>query len=56
VVIKLNGAPAILEEDGTSGHGPSNNDNIVTQWKAKHGLQSYFNTPGSPDLSHIEIA
>jgi hypothetical protein len=47
--------PFILEEDGAFGHGPSG-DNIVAQWKGKHKLQFYFNTPGSPDLSPIENA
>lgn len=46
----------ILEEDGASGHGPSSNQNIVFQWKEKHQLRYYFNTPGSPDLSPIENA
>jgi hypothetical protein len=43
----------VLEEDGDSGHGLSKN-NIVRQWKERHGLKSYFNPPKSPDLSIIE--
>ena len=44
----------ILEEDGDSGHGRANNNNIVRQWKQHHGLQYYFNAPQSPDLAPIE--
>ena len=47
------GRDFILEEDGDSGHGPKGN-NIVKQWKEKHGLRHYFNCPGSPDWSPIE--
>ena len=42
-----------LEEDGDSGHGPSKK-NIVRTWKESHGLQSYFNSASSPDLSPIK--
>jgi len=43
----------VLEEDGDSGHRPGP-ANIARTWKQDHGLKSYFNTPGSPDLSPIE--
>jgi hypothetical protein len=47
----------VLEEDGDSGHGPSRSSgNIVKSWKKKHGLDHYFNCPGSPDLAPIEDA
>jgi hypothetical protein len=49
----------VLEEDRDSGHGPPRSkkgSNIVQVWKEKHGLKSYFNCPGSPDLSPIEDA
>jgi hypothetical protein len=29
----------VLEEDGDSSHGPTDNNNIVRQWKRKHGLE-----------------
>ena len=44
----------ILKEDGDSDHGKANNNNIVRQWKQQHGLQYYFNTSQSPDLTPIE--
>jgi hypothetical protein len=50
----------VLEEDHDSGHSVSSNDpqkrcnNPVKKWKAKHGLKSYFNCNGAPDLSPIE--
>jgi len=43
-----------LEEDRDSGHSPADNNNQVRRWKAKHGLNSWFNGPKSPDLSVIE--
>jgi hypothetical protein len=47
----------VLEEDGDSGHGPPKvTGNIVVDWKKKHGLEHYFNCPGSPDLAPIEDA
>ena len=47
----------VLEEDNDSGHGPPRNKtNIVVDWKHKHGLEHYFNCPGSPDLAPIEDA
>ncbi|KAF1987341.1 hypothetical protein K402DRAFT_412293 [Aulographum hederae CBS 113979] len=45
----------VLEEDRDSGHGIGPNNRIKT-WKATHGLNSYFNMSGSPDLSPIENA
>ena len=48
------GKPFVLEEDGDSGHGSADNNNIVRRWKANHRLQFYFNAPKSPDLSIIE--
>ena len=50
----IEGRDFILEEDGDSGHGVKDNNNIVRQWKARHGLESYFNAAQSPDLSIIE--
>ena len=44
----------VLEEDGDSSHGPADNNNIVRQWKKKHGLEFYFNCAQSPDLAPIE--
>jgi hypothetical protein len=44
----------VLEEDGDSSHGPTDNNNIVRQWKKKHRLESYFNCAQSPDLAPIE--
>ena len=44
----------VLEEDGDSGHGSANNNNIVRKWKEENGLKYYFNAPKSPDLSIIE--
>jgi hypothetical protein len=46
----------VLEEDGDSGHGPGKGQNPVRVWKQDNGLKSYFNTPGSTDLSPIENA
>jgi hypothetical protein len=47
----------VLEEDGDSGHGPPRSvGNIVKTWKKDHGLEHYFNCPGSPDLTPIEDA
>lgn len=43
----------VLEEDGDSGHGLSKK-NIVRTWKETHGLEHYFNSASSPDLSFIE--
>lgn len=43
----------VLEEDGDSGHGPSQH-NPVRAWKEKYNLDSFFNCPCSPDLSPIE--
>ncbi len=45
----------VLEEDNDSGHG-GKKDNIVTRWKKKNGLDSYFNCPLSPDFVPIEKA
>ncbi|KAK4099712.1 hypothetical protein N658DRAFT_517214 [Parathielavia hyrcaniae] len=45
----------ILEEDGDSGHG-TGKKNTIRDWKERHGLRHFFNTPGSPDLSPIENA
>lgn len=44
----------VLEEDGDSGHGSANNNNIVRRWKEENKLNYYFNAPKSPDLSIIE--
>ena len=44
----------ILEEDGNSGHGWSKTSNVVREWKAQNGLESYKKCAGSPDLSPIE--
>ena len=44
----------VLEEDGDSGHGSANNNNIVRKWKEEHGLKYYLNAPKSPDFSVIE--
>ncbi|KAH6865346.1 hypothetical protein B0T10DRAFT_569803 [Thelonectria olida] len=49
------GRSFVLEEDNDSGYGPSQN-NPVRAWKEKHGLNSFFNCPRSPDLSSIENA
>lgn len=46
----------ILQEDGTIGHGKQNNNNIVRQWKEKHGLKWDVDTVGSPDLSPMDNA
>lgn len=43
----------VLEEDQDSGHGTGKINN-VKRWKERHGLKSYFNCSGSPDLSPIE--
>lgn len=43
----------VLEEDGDSGHGTSRK-NPVRSWKEENGLESYFNSAQSPDLSVIE--
>ena len=48
------GRQFVLEEDGDSGHGGGNKENIVKKWKRDHGLVSYFNCHDSPDLSIIE--
>ncbi len=48
------GVDFVLEEDGDSGHGSADNNNIVRRWKEENGLKSYFNAPKSPDLSIIE--
>ena len=48
------GEQFVLEEDGDSGHGSANNNNIVRKWKEEHGLKYYFNADKSPDLSVIE--
>lgn len=47
------GRQFVLEEDGDSGHGPSQS-NIVREWKEKNGLEFFFNCPRSPDLAPIE--
>ncbi|KFZ17649.1 hypothetical protein V501_01617 [Pseudogymnoascus sp. VKM F-4519 (FW-2642)] len=44
----------VLEEDGDSSHGPTNNGNIVQKWKKEHNLKYYFNCAQSPDLLPIE--
>jgi hypothetical protein len=44
----------VLEEDSDSLHSPTDNNNIVQQWKKKHRLESYFNCAQSPDLALIE--
>ena len=46
--------PFVLEEDNDSSYGSSSKRNIVTEWKAHHGLKHYFNCPHSPDLAPIE--
>ena len=47
----------VLEEDQDSGHGMPGKikkTNIVTEWKAKNGLESYFNGSHMPEISPIE--
>ena len=51
----LRGDDFVLEEDGDSGHGPSDHNKVRT-WKQKNGLESYFNCSQSPDLAPIENA
>lgn len=43
----------VLKEDGDSGHSPSKS-NTVRTWKETHGLEHYFNSALSSDLSSIE--
>ena len=49
-----NGDSFILEEDRDSGHGPNDNYNKVRKYKNEIGLDFYFNSPKSPDISVIE--
>ena len=48
------GRDFVLEEDGDSGHGYGKKGNVVEVWKREHGLESYKNCAGSPDLAIIE--
>ena len=48
------GRAPILEEDNDDAHGTRSKNNKVQAFKERHGLKTYSNPPGSPDLSIIE--
>jgi len=47
------GQDFVLEEDNDSGHGPGASNRVRT-WKKNVGLEYFFNSSHSPDLSPIE--
>jgi hypothetical protein len=51
--VKFWPSSAVLEEDGDSGRGKSE-ENIVATWKRQHNLKFFFNCGHSPDLAPIE--